>query len=335
METRQPMDGHYTLEDGFGVRVRQANGAHGWLEVLELGEPLAGHPAVEHLLRSRAARFADADAPSCSRVQRIEREGAVLRVTAEVPDGVRLSDLLADLEFGNELLPDAGALELAGAVVAAVAALHQLPGSLAHGALNPSHMVLTRDGTAVLTDAWFGPALEALQQNREQLWREYGVALPAAASLPRFDQRADVTQLGAVVLAIALRRPLHSDEYPRGIGDLVVTATPFGRVSHAPALRSWLEQALQLHPRAVFGSAVGAQHVFAEILAASGLRRAGTQAVQALVRKRCDTAARASVFDARPSMEPRPAPVHHAVPPPAPRRRGAFLQSVFSNLRAS
>ena len=59
----------------------------------------------------------------------------------------------------------------------------------------------------MLTDAVFGPALEGLGRNREQLWREFGLALPASASLPRFDQRSDVTQVGAVVLAIAIRRP--------------------------------------------------------------------------------------------------------------------------------
>jgi hypothetical protein len=167
-----------------------------------------------------------------------------------------------------------------------VAAIHGLPGGVAHGAINPSHILLAWDGTAVLTDAVFGPALEMLQRNREQLWREFGVALPASASLPRFDQRADVTQLGAVVLAILLQRPLRGDEYPRGVGDLVMMATPDEGAPYMSALRLWLQQALQLHPRVVYGSAVGAQFVFGEIVAEAGLKRAGAQALKTLVRKR-------------------------------------------------
>ena len=116
-------------------------------------------------------------------------------------------------------------LELAGSVVKAVAALHRLPSGLAHGAVTPAHIVLAADGSAVLTDSVFGAALESLEWNREKLWREFHVALPASASLPRFDQRADVTQLGAVVLAIALGRRLRDDEYPRSAADLVIAAT--------------------------------------------------------------------------------------------------------------
>ena len=219
-------------------------------------------------------------------VRRIEREGGALRAVAVMPDGIRLSDLLADLEFGNEALDDAAMLELAAAVVRAVAAVHALPGGVSHGAVNPSHILLTWDGGAVLTDGEFGGALETLHKNREQLWREFGLALPASASLPRFDQRADVTQLGAVVLAIVLRRPLRADEYPHGIGDVVVAATPDDKGTYVSALRMWLTQALQLHPRAVFGSASGAQLVFGEIVAEAGLRRTGAQALKTLIRKR-------------------------------------------------
>jgi hypothetical protein len=57
-------------------------------------------------------------------------------------------------------------------------------------------------------------------------------------------------------------------------------------------LRQWLEQALQLHPRAVFGSAVSAQQVFAEMLD-SGQRAAGVREVQAIVRTHLDRAASA------------------------------------------
>lgn len=59
-----------------------------------------------------------------------------------------------------------------------------------------------------------------------------------------------------------------------------------GSAPHASAVRSWLLQAMQLHPRAMFGNAVEAQKTFAEITAAPGMKRAGRQAVQALVSRR-------------------------------------------------
>ena len=277
-----------TLGDGFGIRVVQPDALGGCVDVLEVAEALASHPAVEPALRSRAAQLQDSCARMCAPVRRIDRNGAALRVVSAVPEGVRLSNLLMDLERGTEVLTDAAALELAASVVRSLSALHQLPGAHAHGALSPAHVVLTRDAGAVLTDGIFGPALEGLECNREQLWREFGLALPPAAGGPRFDRRADVTALGTLVLALILRRPLRSDEYPRGIGGLVVAATPPEGGAQSSALRMWLERALQLHPRAFFGSADGAQRAIKEMAAASGQRREGPQAVRALIRRRCE-----------------------------------------------
>jgi hypothetical protein len=122
-----------------------------------------------------------------------------------------------------------------------------------------------------------------LRWNREQLWRAFHVALPASAGLPRFDQRTDVTQLGGVVLAIALGRRLKSDEYPRFARELVIEATGDGRSSSMAALRAWLLQALQLHPRALFASAVEAERGLTEITAAPHVRGNGPKALSSLL----------------------------------------------------
>ena len=273
----------YALNDGLGDRWVGPQAPHGLVEVLRLAPALAGHAAAEAAIRARAARLADIETPSFAPVRRVEREGAASRVVAEARVGTRLSELLARLESSGEILSHAGMLELAGTVVRALAVLHKLPGGVAHGAVTPSHVVLAADGSAVLTDGVFGGALESLQWNREKLWREFHLALPAAASVPRFDQRADVTQLGAVILAVALRRPLRSDEYPRPAADLVVEATRDTTSPGMSALRMWLQQALQLHPRATFASAVEAERGFAEIIATPGLRRAGTRALTQLL----------------------------------------------------
>ena len=272
----------YQFNDGLGVRTLDPDPRQGRVETLHVSSTLAEHPAIEQVIRARAARYAELGSGPLTPVYRVDRDDAGLRVLAHAPDGVRLSEILNSLASGEEDLPAAGMLELASAVIKAVATVHQLPGGIAHGAITPAHVVLTREGTAVLTDGVFGAAVEALQRNREQIWREFGLALPASANLPRFDQRADVTQLGACVLAIVLGRPLTADEYPRGVADLVVTATP-DTAPHASAVRMWLLQAMQLHPRAMFGNAADAQKMFVEIAAAPGMKRAGRQAVQALV----------------------------------------------------
>jgi hypothetical protein len=272
----------YQLNDGLGLRTLDRDPRQGRIETLHVAGSLAQHPMVEHVIRARAARFAEIGAGTLTPVYRVDRDAGGLRVLAHAPDGARLSQVLERLASGEERLSEAGVMELAAATIKAVAVVHQLPGAVAHGSITPSHVVLSAEGVAVLTDGVFGAAVEALQRNREQIWREFGLALPPSANLPRFDHRTDVTQLGACVLAIVLGRPLQANEYPRGVAELVFGAVP-DSAPHASALRMWLQQALQLHPRAMFANAVDAQRSFTEMMAAPGLKRAGRQAVQSLV----------------------------------------------------
>lgn len=272
MPLEQVQGGHYALNDGLGERWVLMQ-PHGQLEVLALAPALASHAPAVPAIRARAERMADIHAPALAAVRRVERDAAGVRIVADKATGIRLSDFLATLETNGGVLTHTGMLELAASVVRAVAALHRLPSGLAHGAVTPAHIVLASDGSAVLTDSVFGAALESLEWNREKLWREFHVALPAAASLPRFDQRADVTQMGAVVLAIALRRPLRENEYPRSTADLVIEATSDLTAPAMSALRMWLQQTLQLHPRSAYPSAVEAERGFAEITSAAGSRR--------------------------------------------------------------
>ena len=274
--------GHYSLNDGLGVRMVANNARHGLLEMLTISSRLAAHAGVEQALRARARQYADVVTEGVAVVRKIDRDDSGLHVFADCPEGVRLSDLLTHLESGADTLCDAGMLEVANSVIRAVGALHQLPGNLSHGAICPAHAVIAADGATVLTDAVFGSAIESLEQNREQVWREFGLALPSSANLARFDQRTDVTQLAAVVLAIALRAPLKADAYPREVADLVVLATPES-AHHGSALRMWLQQALHLHPRLTFSSALDAQHAFAALMPAPGIRRTGKQAMQGVL----------------------------------------------------
>jgi hypothetical protein len=294
--------------DGFGTRRIEQDPQAGRVEVLQLTAALS-RPAAEQGIRARAARFTHGKAPALAAVHRIGRGGNSLIVTTAIPEGVTLADLLGALEFGTVSLPDDAVLELAGATIRAVAAVHEMPGGVVHGALTPAHVILSSDGGLLLTGAVFADALQALQINRERLWREFAIALPASAGLPRFDQRTDVTQLGAIVLAILLRRTLGAGDYPRGLFDLVNIAASgaAGSAARASSLRMWLQQALQLHAKATFGSAVDASRAFGEIIGDVTARRTGSPAFQPAIRKLCGHT------DAAPPAPPRPAP--KPVPP--------------------
>jgi hypothetical protein len=331
-----------TRHDGFGSRHHGQDTQFGRVEILDLSSAL-GTPVAEQAIRARAARLAEANGPTLSRVVRITRAEQTLSIISTAPDGVLLGDVLAALEFGTVTLSDQAILELANATVRAVAAVHQISASSAHGALSPAHVLVQRDGTVLLTGAVFGDALQALQCNREQLWRVFGVALPPSASLPRFDQRADVTQLGALVVAMLLRRTLTASEYPKGVIDLVAAAADAVSVGNAvrSALRMWLQQALQLHPKAMFASAADAARAFEDVMAGVTGRRAGSVLLQAVIRQMSGDPMPDEIA-APPAGVRQPAPVPAPAAAPEPARRGTastrgltFLRSVFPLLRTN
>ena len=279
----------YSLDDGLGFRRVQLDGRTQF-EILALAPVLANHPIVEQAIRTRSSRYADLDMRSFAAVRRLERSGASLNIVTEVPPGVRLSHLLAHLESTGEVMADPAIFELASSIINAVASLHAWPGGLAHGAINPAHILLTNDGRVLLTDGVFGAGFEALQRNREALWKEFRLAMPPAASLARFDQQTDVTQMGACILALILQRPLRGTEYPRGVSDLVMSATEAASLSGSAAgltLRTWLQAALQIHARLAFRSAVDAQRTFSELASTRHSRGEGAGALQLLMRTTC------------------------------------------------
>jgi len=252
-------------EDGFGVRRLLVDSSLGPVERLELTPSLASWGS-EQAIRARAAYLSNAFGDEFGRVLRIERAGENLAIISALADGIPLGDILAALEFRTVTLAPDELVELAASVIEAVAQFHERMSTRAHGALTPAHIIVQLDGTSKLCGAVFAEALQALEHNREALWKEFGLALPSSASLPRFDQRGDVTQLGAIVLAIALRRTLRRDEYPRGAADLVPTVSLSVDITQRARIRQWLQDTLQLHGRVVFSSALDAAQAFAEIV---------------------------------------------------------------------
>lgn len=271
-------------EDGFGVRRLVMDSQLGSVERLELAAPLASW-ASEQAIRARAAYVRSTCDAEFGAVLRIERSGESLCIVSAQTDGVCLSDVLAALEFKTVTMSGDELIELAAGVVRAVSAFHQRMHTRAHGALTPAHIVVRQDGTTVLTGAIFTEALQALERNREALWREFGLALPSSASLPRLDQRGDVAELGAAVLAIGIRRALRRDEYPRGATDLVNTVALSDDVAKNGRVRQWLQDTLQLHGRVVFSSALDAAESFAQIAPAAAADDAAMIGLQAALRQ--------------------------------------------------
>ncbi|MGH9146236.1 MAG: PEGA domain-containing protein, partial [Vicinamibacterales bacterium] len=148
--------------------------------------------------------------------------------------------------------------------------LHQNARDVAHGALGPERIVVSPHARLVIVDYVLGAALEQLRYSHERYWKEFRIALPRSAGLPRFDHRADVTQIGIVALSLILGRPLKEDEYPARIGDVVASATAMsalgGREPVTPALRAWLARTLQIDLRNSFTSALEAQAALDDVL---------------------------------------------------------------------
>jgi len=276
-------------QDGFGTRLIVTVPQFGRVERLILS-PVLSTPGSEQAIRARAAHLMRLGPSPIGRVLRVERKASALWTLAEVLDGVSLADILAALEFGTLALTDDEILELCISVVRAAGRMHEALGGLAHGALSPAHVVVMRSGTTAFTGAAFGNAIEVLKLSREQIWREFGLVVPAGAGAPRLDQRADVAQLGALVLAIGQRRSLGRDEYPDTLDELVSSSFPMSTEQGASSrLGMWLRDTMQLHGRVVFDSCVDAARKFDRILPKGCGDEAGALALRTVILQLCST----------------------------------------------
>ena len=279
------VSGEPARQDGFGIRTVEHAQGLGRVERLVLSPPLAT-PASEQNMRARAAYLTSvADGP-LTHVLRIERGGGLSVLTPEL-DGVTVSELLASLEFGTLTLSGEELLELLTSLVRAAGALHASLGTLCHGALAPEHVIVMRDGSIRFTGAVFGDALQGLQLNRERLWQEFGLALPASAGMARFDRRSDVMQLGMLALGLVERRSLRRNEFPIGFEDLAREASIDMPGADVVGLRRWLAGTLHLSGRVVFDSAVAAARAFERLLLPGGGDGGAALALRTAIRQLC------------------------------------------------
>ena len=260
------------FEDGLGKRHHAIAPSGEPLELLEVRADLST-TEFELALRERVAVLAGLQSTCFSRIRGAQRlEPLKLIVLSDRVPGERLSTLLAGAREKRVPLDLDATLCLIRQLVSAIALLHEkLPG-IAHGAISPERVVITPKARLVVADHGFGSAIEQLRYSPDRYWKELRVPLPRAAHA-RFDQPADVMQIGIVALELMLGRPIEREEYPDRIDELTERAWRFsatGRAKPLPAeLRAWLLQMLWVDTHQAFESAADAWTELERVLGAN------------------------------------------------------------------
>jgi len=263
------------FSDGLGDRVVTADATTAELvQILRINPALTAVPSFEFALRERVARLANFRHGSYARIRRVDRaqpHASALALVSDHAEGTRLSEILRVAEERGLQLDINAALCLIRQLVPALVLLHENARDAAHGLVAPERLIITPHGRLIVAEHVCGAAVEQMQYGRERLWHEFRVAMPPSAGIPRFDQRADVTGIGVVALSLVLGRPLHNEEFPQELGDLLAQArerTALGDEQPLSApLRSWLSRALQIDLRRAFASAPEALAALDEISA--------------------------------------------------------------------
>jgi hypothetical protein len=272
-----PAPASVAFEDGLGTRRLAVDRSRNeTVEMLCLRGELTGVPSFEFALRERLSHLAAFSHACYGRVRSVERlkdPASTLALVSDVTTGMRLSEILRFAEAADVTLDIDAALCLLRQLVPAVAMLHENMPDIGHGAIGPERLIVTPAARLIVVEYVMGSALEQLRFSQERYWRELRIAVPRSAGQPRFDHRADVTQLGVVALSLILGRRLQDDEGPSRLGDLVSSAwavSARGGLEPLPAgLRAWLMCALQLDARNSFESAIDAQEELERVLGES------------------------------------------------------------------
>ena len=303
------------FEDALGKRFHAVGPGGEPLELLEVRDDLAGADGFEAALRERVTALAAFQNTSFARVRGVLRlpSGALGVVSDRVP-GVRLSSLLTAAKQQLLSVEINAALCVIRQLVPAVAMLHEKMPGLGHGAIAPERIVITPSGRLVVVDHVLGSALERLAFSHDRYWKDLRIVLPKSAGAATFDQRTDVTQVGAVALALILGRPIEVEEYPDRVATLAEGAwglTASGGIEPLPAaLRAWLWRALQLDSRQACTSVIDAR-VDLDRALGTGDYTSQLTALKAFL-------ADGTRYVAMPKTAPVPTPVQTSVIAPAP-----------------
>jgi hypothetical protein len=262
------------FEDGLGRRYSPGTRGENDTppEIVCFRHEITDVPSFNFALRERVARLSGFRHPYYVRILKVDRlndERGTVALMSEGAPGDRLIEILADVERGGLLFDLNAALYLIRQLLSAIEVLHEQT-RIAHGAIAPERLFVTPRGRLCCVEYVLGAALEQLKYSRERYWKELRVAMPAAVGLPRFDERADLTQIGTVALSLMIARPLHDDEYPATIEDLIDGASwqrPDGAREPLPTpFKEWLRRMMQIDARHSFRTVHDAQMIFDQLL---------------------------------------------------------------------
>lgn len=280
-----------TFRDGLGERHVAVDPESGeTCERLQLVTDLVNQHApvkerVERLLNFRNVRF-----PRLHHVvHETQGQAKGLAIVSDHVPGVRLANLLEVVDAHQSLVLDVNAaLQVAREVLPALGVLHDSRG-VTHGAVGLERLILTPQARVVITDFALGAGLTKLQFPRTRLWREFRIAMPPSASVPRFDTRADVANLALALLALINGRPLNPNDFPAALPKLLentVERLPNGAVRDmSPALIAWFERALPLESRRPFGTASEAHLALEEVLKKERLYAPASSALKSFLER--------------------------------------------------
>jgi PEGA domain-containing protein len=243
------------LSDGLGDRLLMFDNtnAPSW-ELLRFRPEFGSAIRFEVALRERVERLGRFRHPSFTIVRSVEELGSGdgLALVATYAPGRRLSEAFSKAHSAGSVV------RLLRQLTPALAALQHQGDDIAHGALTADRIMVTTDGRLIIREHVLGSALERLGLSAARLWADLAIVVPPTSkAVPPLDRRTDVLQLALIALSLRLGHRIGPEEYPEKIGDLLdqIAETADSHSSHLfPALRPWLERALQLNGQGFEGA---------------------------------------------------------------------------------
>ena len=261
-----------TVTDGFGRRTNGIDSEAGdEVELLEFAPELVEHSSFVSALGERVARLSSVRHASYVHVRRLDRPSADrLQLVSDLTQGWRLSEMLEESAAVNIPIDITVVIALLRQLLPAVALFGRHNRDAAIGAISPLRLIVTPQSRLVIAEHAFGPAIEKLNLGRDKLWRDYRIAMPPSAGLPRANQRADAMAVGVVALTLLIGRSLETEEFPGQLQSLVDGAQESRDGQGSPlssAFSNWLKRALQFDVTNAFQTPSEAQVAFESVLA--------------------------------------------------------------------
>ena len=261
-----------TVTDGFGRRTNGIDSETGdEVELLEFAPELVEHSGFVSALGERVARLSAVRHASYVHLRRLDRPSADrLQLVSDLTQGWRLSEMLEESAAVKIPIDITVVIALLRQLLPAVALFGRHNRDAAIGTISPLRLIVTPQSRLVIAEHAFGPPIEKLNLGRDKLWRDFRIAMPPSAGLPRANQRADAMAVGVVALTLLIGRSLEVEEFPGQLQSLVDGAKESRDGQGSPlssALSTWLKRALQFDVTNAFQTPSEAQVAFESVLA--------------------------------------------------------------------